>query len=127
MKNTVIILVVVISVLLAACAGGGPSPTPTLDPVVAKGQSLFRTNCASCHALIPETIVVGPSLYGIASRAGDQMDGLDAKMYIELSILKPDAYIVEGFDNLMPSTFGKTLTTEELNALVAFLLTNKED
>jgi len=53
------------------------------------------------------------------------MDGLDARQYIELSILKPDAYLVEGFPNTMPSDFGKKLTSEELNDLVAYLLTLK--
>ncbi len=116
---------VVFVLLLTACGGAPASPTPTLDPLVARGRRVFNHHCASCHALTPDTVIVGPSLAGIASRAGSRVPGLDAQTYIEMSILKPDAYIVEGFPNAMPADLGKKLTGEEFKALVAFLLTLK--
>jgi len=112
--------------LMAACGGETPiEPTPNLDPLAAKGKQIFNQNCATCHALSPDTIIVGPSLAGIASRAGSRLPDLDARQYLELSILKPDAYIVQGFSDTMPKDLGKKLTGEELDALVAFLLTLK--
>jgi nitric oxide reductase subunit C len=108
---------------LTACQGAPPEPTPTLNPLIGQGQQLFRQNCASCHALTPETIIVGPSLAGVASRAPARMPELEAEQYVALSILKPDAYVVDGFSDVMPKDFGKKLTGEELDALVAFLLT----
>ena len=41
------------------------------------------------------------------------------------SILIPDDYLVEGFANTMPTNFGKELTSEELTAVVAYLMTLK--
>jgi len=112
--------------LMAACGGETPiEPTPNLDPLAAKGKQIFNQNCATCHALSPDTIIVGPSLAGIASRAGSRLPDLDARQYLELSILKPDAYIVQGFSDTMPKDLGKKLTGAELDALVAFLLTLK--
>jgi len=112
--------------LMAACGGETPiEPTPNLDPLAAKGKQIFNQNCATCHALSPDTIIVGPSLAGIASRAGSRLPDTDARQYLELSILKPDAYIVQGFSDTMPKDLGKKLTGEELDALVAFLLTLK--
>jgi len=112
--------------LMAACGSETPiEPTPNLDPLAAKGKQIFNQNCATCHALSPDTIIVGPSLAGIASRAGSRLPDTDARQYLELSILKPDAYIVQGFSDTMPKDLGKKLTGEELDALVAFLLTLK--
>ena len=116
-------------VLLLACDAGPfapqPPPTPTVDPVVLRGQKVFSQNCASCHAVAPDTIIVGPSLANIATRAASRMDGLEPKPYIELSILNPSAYVVNGFEDAMPSNLGKKLTGEELDDLVTYLLTLK--
>lgn len=118
--------------LLAACSSGGEgAPTATTDPQlspqeaaqIAEGERLFSQHCASCHATEPETVIVGPSLAGIAERAETRVDGLGAREYIELSIVRPDAYLVEGFDDVMPANLGKRLTGDELDALVAYLLT----
>lgn len=117
----------VLTVLLAAC-GELPArslATPSLDPLAARGQQVFNQRCATCHALSLGAIVVGPSLAGVASRAGSRAPDVDARQYIELSILKPDADVVAGFSDVMPRDFGKKLTGEELDALVAFLLTLK--
>ena len=68
-------------------------------------------------------MIVGPSLAGIAERAPTRVDGLTAQEYVEISIVRPDAYLVEGFDDVMPANLGKKLTGDELDALVAYLLT----
>jgi mono/diheme cytochrome c family protein len=109
--------------LLAACrAAPTPTPTPTLAPELALGQRVFEAHCAACHSLAPEVTLVGPSLAGIAGRAATRVDGLDARSYLYTSILRPSAHLVEGFPDLMPSTLGKTLSGEEIDAVVAFLL-----
>jgi cytochrome c2 len=69
--------------------------------------------------------VIGPSLAGIASRAAGRIEGYSAEEYIEDSILFPKDYLVEGFTDTMPTNFGKDLTSEELNAVVAYLMTLK--
>ncbi|MGB0387978.1 MAG: c-type cytochrome [Ardenticatenaceae bacterium] len=113
--------------LLLACQAGpfAEAPTPTVDPVVARGQKVFSKHCASCHALSPDTIIVGPSLANIATRGASRMDGLDARQYIELSILNPSLYVVDGFEDAMPSNLAKKITGEELDDLVTYLLTRE--
>ena len=111
---------------LIACSAEPPSiPTPTLSPVEAQGKEVFNLHCATCHANGPDTIIVGPSLAGVASRAGERVTGMDAKTYIQTSILKPDAFLVEGFDNLMLPGIAKQLSGEDFDAVVAYLLTLK--
>ena len=119
----VLLTLLVSGLFLAACGGTEADPAATSDPTIVAGKRLFQRHCASCHALEPEAVVVGPSLAGIAARAGNRMPNYDARQYIELSILHPNAYLVAGFDDLMPSTLGKELTGEELDTLVGYLLT----
>lgn len=108
---------------LAACGGEAAEPTPTLDPVAAAGEVVFRRECAACHTITGSTVVVGPPLMGIAGRAAARVPGQDAQSYLLTSIMRPDEYIVEGFENTMPTNFGRKLTGEEIDALVAYLLT----
>ena len=108
----------------AACsAPATPSPTPTLSPEAAQGKAVFITQCGACHSIIEDTIIVGPSLAGIASRAGERVEGEDARTYLYTSLLAPDRYLVDGFTNTMPLNFAKELTGEELDAVIAYLFT----
>lgn len=72
---------------------------------------------------MPGAVNVGPSLFGVSSRAGGRMEGVDSREYLLLSITKPSAYVVDGFEDLMPSSFGQSLDGEQLEALIAYLLT----
>ena len=65
----------------------------------------------------------GPSLQGIYGRAGERVPGLSAGEYIRQSIVDPAAYVVDGFHNLMPDSYQLVLSEEDINALVAFILT----
>lgn len=118
--------VIVLSCLilaLAACSDEAPPPPfATPDPVVAAGQKVFVTHCGACHSPNPETVIVGPSLAGIAANGGTRVDGLDARTYVYSSILQPSDYLVEGFDDLMPKDLAKKLTGEELDSVVAYVL-----
>ena len=126
MKNIVTIVMLLVIFVISACsAGASVPPTPTSDPLVVQGQQVFNARCATCHALVPDTIIIGPSLAGVATRAETRVEGLTADEYIQLSILRPGDYIVEGFSNVMITNFAKELTNEDMNALVAFLLTLK--
>ncbi len=108
-----------------------PTPTPVEaalpgDPET--GRQLFvSAGCIACHTVsgIPEaTGVVGPSQDGLATRAATTVEGLSAEEYIRQSILDPNAFVVEGFPaSVMPQTYNTLFSEEELNDLVAFLLT----
>jgi len=125
MKYLIPILLIA-AVFLAACSTSAAEATPTLTPQQLQGQSVFNLRCAQCHATVPDTVVIGPSLYGIATRAATRVEGYDAEAYIERSILVPTDYVVDGFIGVtMPTNFGKELTSEELSAVVSYLMTFK--
>jgi nitric oxide reductase subunit C len=96
------------------------------DDPVARGEYWFKRPpaiCATCHALAPDVVIVGPSLAGIASRAATRVPGLDAEAYIRDSILNPGAYVVPGFPDAMMRDLGDKLSAEQINDILTFLLT----
>ena len=111
--------------LLAGCGGAAADelpPPPTLTAQLAAGQRVFVAHCGACHSAAAETVIVGPSLAGVAARGGERVDGLDARAYVYSSVLQPSDYVVSGFDDLMPQDLAKKLTGEELDAVVAYVL-----
>jgi hypothetical protein len=48
---------------------------------------------------------------------------MDAETYIRDSILHPGDYVVEGFPDAMQRNLGDTLTSDQLNDIIAFLMT----
>ncbi|MEA2003081.1 MAG: hydrogenase iron-sulfur subunit [Actinomycetota bacterium] len=95
------------------------------------GRSLYlegtlgtNAGCRICHSLDEGVVLVGPSFAGIASRATARVPGLTAEEYLRQSILDPNAYVVEGFPaGQMLQNFDELLTEEDIDNLVAFLLT----
>ncbi len=109
---------------LAACADTeAASPPPTLSPQAQVGKQVFSRNCGACHSTSPDTIIVGPSLAGVANRAATRVSDQDAYTYLLTSVMQPDAYLDEGYENLMPNNLSKQLTGEELDAVIAYLQT----
>jgi mono/diheme cytochrome c family protein len=119
-----------------ALAGEITTPQPTPTPLAADaspveiGQAVYAAQgCAGCHGEAGGVGVVGPSITGIASRAGNTVPGLSAEEYISQSIVQPNAYIVPQCPtgpcaaNLMPQNYGQTLSPAELDGLVEYLLT----
>ncbi len=109
---------------MAVCGGGpaAPPPPPTLPPEVAAGQKVFVAHCGACHSPTADTVIVGPALAGIAAHGASRVDGLDARAYVYSSILQPSDFLVPGFDDLMPKDLAKKLTGEELDSVVAYVL-----
>ena len=107
---------------VAAAGGGGAAPELKIpgDPKVGKTVFMGKGTCLACHkaADIPGS-PVGPDLSQIAK--------IQTPDYIMGKILHPDKMgTVAGFPpNVMPKTFGQTLTAQEYTDLVAFLLTLK--
>lgn len=121
-------IVLLIICLLAACSNDNPPAEKKLDPDsnAGKGQVLFSTHCATCHAVKGDRVVVGPSLEGIATRASERVPELSATDYLRESILYPDNYLVEPHQlGSMQQNFGSTLTSEDVDYLIAYLLTLK--
>jgi cytochrome c2 len=130
--------------LLAACGGAGDASapqTPTCENVApgdaAAGEELFYNTlrqtggrapkCIACHAVDDaEMENVGPGLLGIAETAATRVPDQTAEQYLCEAILYPREHIVEGYPEdiiLMPVTYPGVLTQEQVNDLVAYLMT----
>jgi nitric oxide reductase subunit C len=97
------------------------------DPV-ARGRELYShvpAICSTCHSLEPDIVIVGPSLYGIAQRAAARVAGMSAEDYIRASILQPSDYVVEGFQDVMQKNFADVLSSQDIDDLIAFLMTQE--
>ena len=126
--------IIVFSVLLVACGGEKSSGSSTSgDPK--RGEELYHQTiigpnaapgCVTCHSLEPGKTLVGPSHAGIATRAASAVPGMSAEEYLKQSIITPDAHLSEGFTSgVMYQNYGKDLTEQEINDIVAYLLTLK--
>jgi cytochrome c oxidase subunit 2 len=106
-----------------------PTPTPAAgSAAVAQGRQVFlQAGCGGCHTLkdANTTGQVGPSLDGIGTKAASIVPGQTAEEYIRTSILDPSAYVVKGYQPMMPSSYDTSLSADELNALVQYLLAQK--
>ena len=96
-------------------------PNPS-TPV--SGLEVFRQNgCGSCHTLTAAAThgKVAPDLDKLASYAQQAHKPLAA--FVRESIVNPNAYVQPGFPaNVMPQNFSSTISKDELNALVQFLV-----
>jgi cytochrome c2 len=91
----------------------------------ADGRGTFASaGCSACHSLDAGVTLVGPSLNGLGAAAATRRPEYSAALYLYESIVHPDAYIVQGFQGgIMPQTFERILTPQQLADLVAFLET----
>lgn len=97
------------------------APAESAAGDAANGETVYTANgCIGCHSL-DGTPGAGPSLQGIASRAGDTVAGEDAVMYLTEAIVNPNAFVVEGFGPIMPAY--DTLSDSDLANLIAYLMT----
>jgi len=113
----------ILVIFLAACGGEGDTSSGSVDQATLNlGKTVFQANCSACHSTAENTILVGPSLHNIADWGGDMVEGMNAYQYIEQSILAPDAFVTEGFQDVMPKTFPSTLTAKQIDAVIQYLL-----
>jgi hypothetical protein len=80
--------------------------------------------CNQCHT-IPgvSTGALGPDLTHIGTVAKTRQPGVDDEVYLRESIVNPSAYVVPGFsDGVMPKDFGTRLNQQQLNDLIAYLV-----
>jgi nitric oxide reductase subunit C len=128
------------SAVPGANLGAPPATAASSDPVEL-GRVAFSSTppgCSACHSISPGVNIVGPTLAGIGTtaaariRAGDYHGhAKDAVSYIRESIVDPNAHVLAGptFSaggrSLMPSDYAQTLKPEQVDQIVAYLLTLK--
>lgn len=151
MRKTIILVLVVLAI--AGCGRryvDAPTPTssvfqPTKTPppvsaaqqnlqaLVEQGDTLFHKMytevgfaCETCHFVDQEAQKIGPGLLNVGTRADSRIAGEPAETYLKNSILHPNDFVVDGFTpNLMPQSYQDLLSDEEVDALVAYLMTLK--
>lgn len=117
------------------------------------GHTLFNTvipetgfACATCHRVDTSETLIGPGLVSVANPAHDpsqhEHDGAATEVtqeahmeksmdevidYIRTSIQHPSEFMVPGFpDLLMPQIYAQVLTEQQINDVIAYLLTLHE-
>ncbi len=144
-KRLLVTLLLAAALILVACGGDGNGGDGATEPAgngtvgdAQRGEELYNmttiadtgaSGCTACHSVEPtddplQPSPVGPSHYGLADRAGDYVEGMSAEEYIRQSIVEPDAHVVEGFQpGIMYQNYADDLSEEQINDLVAYLLT----
>jgi len=115
----------------------GARPVSDDNNPIALGESLFKSavpTCAACHSMAAGVNLAGPSLAGMAALAEQTIQSDDykgkattAEEFIRESIVDPSAYLHPGAmysaggTSFMPPSYGKDLTEEQVDHLVAYL------
>jgi len=98
--------------------------SPATSGTAAAGKAVFANNaCGSCHTLAAAGAngTVGPDLDKLPAYA--RQAGQPLESFVRQSIVDPNAYIAPGYPKgVMPQTFGTSLTTAQLDDLVAFVV-----
>jgi cytochrome c553 len=129
-----IIIMVLLGASLVGCGGGGGGDTAGAGDAE-RGKELYEQTligsnaapgCVTCHSRDAGKTLVGPSHAGIATIAETAVPGKSAEEFLRESIVTPDAHVTEGFTGgVMYQNYGKDLSEQEINDLVAYLLTLK--
>lgn len=102
-------------------ADEGANPVGLSDIEI--GQRIFSQRCSSCHSVEEGVVLTGPSLANIAVEGANRVAGESAEDYVRNSILHPGDYLVEGFADVMQKNFAELVSSEDLDRLVAYVMT----
>lgn len=97
----------------------------TPEELVAAGEQLYHGSgaCAACHGTgtrAPNLLTDEGGTGAIGARCAQRVAGMSCKEYLHESLVDPNAYIVEGYQPIMPDA-SRTMSDAQIWALVAFL------
>jgi cytochrome c551/c552 len=101
--------------------GGGGS--------VAAGKTVFaNSGCAGCHTFAPANAsgAVGPDLDTAPAKDARADGNMALDAFIKESIVDPSKYIASGYSDSMPGSFGSSLSSKQIDDLVAFILSGTQ-
>lgn len=152
-KLIILVAILALAVVVAACGGSGSAPTAPAAPAAQQpastaggnadnGKALFsqsilagNAGCITCHSLEAGKVLVGPSMAGIGARAASTVPGQTAEEYLRESIVDTNAFLAKGCNasnleaqcaaGIMPQDWPQKLSAQEIDDLVAYLLTLK--
>ena len=95
------------------------------DELISSGEILFdgAGACVACHGLgtrAPNLLTDHAGTGTIGVRCANRVPGEDCKAYLYSSMVDPGAYLVDGFEPIMPD-MRRSLSNEQIWALVAYL------
>ena len=132
MKATTAASALALAVMLSACGGAGSesasdssAATPSTGAPILGEQLYDLLGCANCHSSDGTDRVTGPTHLGAFGTEVQLEDGsvvLRDRDYLRRSIVEPAAQIVPGYSAEMVDTFGETLTAEQVDSLVEYLV-----
>ena len=95
------------------------------EALVAAGQRVFEGagGCTACHGLgarAPNLLTDHAGQGAIGARCGTRRPGMSCKDYLHESMVRPAAYVVPGFEPIMPD-MSRQLDAQQIWAVVAYL------
>jgi mono/diheme cytochrome c family protein len=95
------------------------------EQLVAAGEELYigAGGCTTCHGLgtrAPNLLTDQDGAGTIGARCATRVSGKDCKTYLHDSLLRPNEFVVPGFQPIMPD-MSRTLSPNQIWALVAYL------
>jgi len=133
-RDTITVIVAAGQSSEQGAASSGQLAQETIDLAI---EAMIRTGCNSCHITtgLPQGdgATLGPDQTNLGNIAGTRREGYTAEAYLREAILEPNAFIVEEcplgkcLQGIMRNDYGDLLTEEEVDAIVAYLLSLTTD
>jgi cytochrome c oxidase subunit 2 len=102
-----------------------PPPSQSGGGNTDAAATFSSAGCNGCHTFQPAnaTGTVGPDLDNLTADAAKYGKGETPEQYVRESIVDPDKVVVSGYQpGVMPTTFGTSLSSAQIDALVSYLL-----
>ena len=101
----------------------GADVTP--EQLAEAGERIYNGagGCTACHGTgtrAPNLLTDHAGEGAVGARCGDRVSGEDCKTYLYAAMTDPGAYVVAGFDNIMPDV-RRQLPDDQVWAVIAFL------